>query len=210
MKHKEGALIKGRASYGFLFVYHCDLHFLIHITTTLVPPRTQSFIMHILFQLHFLVLALFSPSALAATIPPGISLTTPTDPLSTTVSLNATSKGNFVCNTRGTSFSAQEPVFADCAGALRSMSLNPNVGTFFNTGRGDFQIPYFHTYRTCTVIVDLRSSLDKVQSSWLAVHVAALELNEACQEVRKAPGLSWGYTYLDGSGAMRISLKGPT
>lgn len=175
---------------------------------TLVVPNHHFFVMHMLLHLPFLGLALFSSSALAATIPQGISLTTPTNPLQSDTSLNATSKGNFVCSTN-TASQRILPSFADCAGVLRSMPLDPSIGIFYNSGMGDFQLPYFTSHKTCTVIVELRSTFDKVRSSWLAVHAAALELNAACQDVRTAPGLGLAYTYIDELSSMKITLKGP-
>lgn len=59
------------------------------------------------------------------------------------------------------------------------------------------------------VLVTMRSAYDKVQSSWLAVHMAAMELNAACQDVRTAPGLGSAYTYLGNPGTLKISLTGP-
>lgn len=57
--------------------------------------------------------------------------------------------------------------------------------------------------------MELRSTYDKVRSSWLAVQVAALELNEACQDVRTGSGLGSAYTYVDALEAMKITLRGP-
>ncbi|CAF9918319.1 hypothetical protein IMSHALPRED_004276 [Imshaugia aleurites] len=164
--------------------------------------------MRILLRLKTLGLALWSTSALAMTIPQGTTLSNPTNTLQTNSSLNTTSNSAFTCVKGGTQARA-EPRFADCAGALRSLPLNPVIGTFYNSGHGDFQLPYFEPYKTCTVLVELRSTFDKVQSSWLAVQLAALELNAACEDVRMAPGLRIAYTYLDALGAMKITLKGP-
>lgn len=50
---------------------------------------------------------------------------------------------------------------------------------------------------------------DKVRSSWLAVQVAALELNEACQDVRTAPGLGNAVTYVGALKRMKVTLKEP-
>ena len=58
------------------------------------------------------------------------------------------------------------------------------------------------------MIVELRVSFAKVRSSWLAVHTAAMELNEACETVRNAPGLGFAYTFIDDLSAMMITLKG--
>ena len=57
--------------------------------------------------------------------------------------------------------------------------------------------------------MELRNPYDKVRSSWLAVQVAALELNEACQDVRTAPGLGNAYTYVDTLRKMKITLRAP-
>ena len=89
------------------------------------------------------------------------------------------------------------------------MPLDPSIGDFYNSGSGEFQLPYFTSYKSCTVILELRSTYDKVRSSWLAVHAAAMELNTACQGVRTAPGLGFAYTYIDTLNAMKITLKGP-
>ena len=160
-----------------------------------------------LLHLPFLGLALFSSPALTMTIPQGTSLTTPTTSPHTNGSLNATSNGAYVCSKRGAQMRTQ-PDFADCAGALRSVPLDPTIGTFYNSGRGDFQLPHFETSKTCLVVIELRSPYDKVQSSWLAVHVAAMELNVACQDLREAPGLGSAYTFLDDMSQMKITLKG--
>ena len=141
------------------------------------------------------------------TIPQGTTLTNPTSDLQTSSSLNATSNSGFTCSKRGPQQRIL-PGFADCAGVLRFLPLDPKIGTFYNSGRGDFQLPYFETYKTCTVLVELRSTFDKVESSWLAVQLAALELNAACEDVRLAPGLGYAYTYLDDLGALKITLKG--
>ena len=41
------------------------------------------------------------------------------------------------------------------------------------------------------------------------MHVAALELNEACQDVRTAPGLGYAYTFIDEAGKMKVTLQPP-
>ena len=184
----------------------------VHYFLTQVPTRPfllnhHFSVMHMLLHLPFLGLALFSSSAFAATIPQGTSLTTPTNPLQSNTSFDAVSSA-FVCSINTASHRIL-PSFADCAGALRSVPLDPSIGTFYNSGSGDFQLPYFTSHKTCTVIVELRSTYDKVRSSWLAVHAAAMELNTACQDVRTAPGLGIGYTYIDELRSMKITLKGP-
>ncbi|CAF9939237.1 MAG: hypothetical protein ALECFALPRED_008047 [Alectoria fallacina] len=163
--------------------------------------------MHMLLHPKLLGLAFFSSSAHAMTIPQGTTLINTASTPQTNSSLNETSNSAFVCIRRG-SQTAIEPLFADCAGVLRSLPLNQNVGTFYNSGAGDFQLPYFQTYRTCQVIIELRSTYDRVQSSWLAVQLAALELNGACQDVRSAPGLGIAYTYIDNLDAMKLSFRG--
>lgn len=164
--------------------------------------------MHMILHLNLLGLALFSSSAFAMTISQSTTLINPASTLHTNSSLNGTSNSAFVC-TRRSPQTRIEPGFADCAGVLRSLPLNPNIGTFYNSGAGDFQLPYFETYRTCQVVIELRSTYDKVQSSWLAVQLAALELNSACQDIRTAPGLGTAYTYVDNLDSMKITLKGP-
>lgn len=181
--------------------------------------------MHTLLPLLSLSLALLSPPALALTVPGSLDLTNPTPPTTTppTTSgappLNGTTSSDlngtasnanaFTCLKR-TAQTTQEPDFADCAAALRSLPLNAAVGVFWNAGEplGDFQLPYFETYRSCQVVVSLRSAYDRVRSSWLAVAVAALELNAACQGVRAAPGLGSAVTFVDGLQTMKIELKG--
>lgn len=59
------------------------------------------------------------------------------------------------------------------------------------------------------MVVELQSPYDKVRSSWLAVQVAALELNEACQDVRTAPGLGNAYTFVDALGKMKVTFRAP-
>lgn len=58
------------------------------------------------------------------------------------------------------------------------------------------------------MLLELPRASDKVRSSWLAVQLAALELNTACEDVRAAPGLGGAYTYVDNSNLMKITLKG--
>ena len=163
--------------------------------------------LHLLHIPLFLGLALLCPSILALTLAQGTtSLVTPTTPNS---GLNVTAGDKkFTCN-RITSQTRAAPGFADCAGVLRQLPLNPTVGTFYNTGRGDFQLPHFVSYRTCTVIISLRRSVDKVQSSWLAVQVAAMQLNEACQDIRAMPGLGYATTFIDDLDVMTVTLTGP-
>ena len=161
--------------------------------------------MLLFLRILFLALALFSPPLLAVTIPQGTALV---NPLSTNLSLNATSNSAFVCSRRGRQM-YNEPGFADCAGVLRSVSLDSTVGIFYNAGQGDFQLPFFASYRGCTVLVEVRSVYDRVRTSWLAVHMAAMELNAACQDVRTAPGLAFAYTYIDELDRMKVTLKGP-
>ena len=162
--------------------------------------------MHLrLLRVPFLGLALLSPSILALTIPQSTSLANISQ---TNNGLNVTANGGFTCTKRDASVRIQ-PGFADCAGALRLLPLDPSVGIFYGQGRGDFQLPYFDTYKSCTVLVSLHSSIDRVQSSWLAVQVAAMELNEACQDVRTAPGLGFATTFVDGLNSMKITLQGP-
>ena len=177
-------------------------------------PRSHFFfplIMHILLHLNLYTLALFflSLSVFAATIPQSTSLTTSTTSLQlNTSNLNTTASNSaFVCKPRGLRVQI-EPTFADCAGVLRSLPLDPTVGTFYNTGGGDFQLPYFESFKTCQVLVELAAASNKVRSSWLAVQVAALSLNAACEDVRLTPGLGYAYTYVDPSTLMKITLQG--
>lgn len=172
--------------------------------------------MHIPLPLTLLSLAIFPPSALTMTISHNtatLQLLNPASALpSNSTLLNGTSNGSnrppFICNPQTPGMRIL-PKFADCAGVLRSLPLNPTIGIFYNSGAGNFQLPYFETYRTCTVLVELRSTYDRVRSSWLAVQVAALELNDACQDVRTATGLGSASTYIDSLEAMKVTLRGP-
>ncbi|KAM0805596.1 hypothetical protein BDR22DRAFT_291405 [Usnea florida] len=175
--------------------------------------------MHKLLHLKFLSLALLTSSALALTIPQGTGLVSPSDEPNTTSDLNGTSSNlngtigadpkKFECTRKG-STTTMGPSNADCASALRAMPLNPNVGTFYSVGAGNFQLPYFETYKTCTVLISMRSRYDRVQSSWLAVHLAALELNAACEATRSKTGwesLLKATTSVDDLGSMQIFLQ---
>lgn len=165
-----------------------------------------------LLHLKFLSLALLTSSALALTVPQGTNLVNPSDSSHTTSNLNETVGADpkkFQCLRRG-STTTTGPANTDCAAALRAMPLNPNIGTFYSNGGGNFQLPYFQTYKTCTVLVTLRSRYDKVQSSWLAVHVAALELNAACDATRQRTGyesLLKAITDVDDLGSMQVTLQ---
>ena len=169
--------------------------------------------MHTLLHLKFLSLALLISSGFALTIPQGTNLISRTDSIHTTSNLNETvgvdPDKKFQCIKKG-SGTTTGPANADCAAALRAIPLNPNVGTFYSAGGGNFQLPYFETYKTCTVLVSMRSRYDKVQSSWLAVQVAALELNAACEAARQRTGydaLLKATTSVDDLGAMQILLQ---
>ena len=168
--------------------------------------------MHMLLHLKFLSLALLASSALALTVPQGTNLVNPSDSTHTNSNLNATVNADpkkFECIKKG-SGTTTGPANADCAAALRAMPLNPNVGTFYSVGGGNFQLPYFETFKTCTVLVSMKSRYDRVQSSWLAVHVAALELNAACEAARQRTGyesLLKGITGVDDLGSLQISLQ---
>lgn len=65
----------------------------------------------------------------------------------------------------------------------------------------------FESYKTCTVIVTLSPAVSSVQSSWVAIHAAAMELNEACQDVRST-GLASGFTYVDGREGIKVTMQG--
>lgn len=166
--------------------------------------------MHMLLHLPFFGLALFSSLALAKTIPLGASLTTrqgtslttpPTDS-----SFNATSNSGFAC-TRRTNQRVL-PRFADCAGALRFLPTDPTIANFYNAeGQGDIQLPIFESYKTCTIIVTLSPALSRMQSSWVAIHAAATELNMACQDVRST-GLASGFTYVDIREGIKVTMQG--
>ena len=171
---------------------------------TLILQNNHSFAMHMPPHFPFLGLALLCSSALAATIPQSTALTTPTNP-ATNRTLNATSNAAFVCN-KQTPGRVAEPLFGDCAGALLSLPLNPAIGYFYNTGQGDFQLPVFERYKSCEVLVEMRSRYDKLRSSWLAVHVAATELNVAC--LSNEAIMPSAYTYLDELQTVKISLRG--
>ena len=168
--------------------------------------------MHMLLHLKFLGLALLTSSTLALTIQQGTNLVNPTNSLHTNSNLNGTVAADpkaFVCVKKGTS-TATTPKNADCAGALRALPLNPNVGVFYEISGGNFQLPYFTKFKTCTVLITLRSKNDKVQSSWLAVQVAAMELNAACEDARGRHGfdeLLKANTYVDDLEAMKITLQ---
>lgn len=169
--------------------------------------------MHTLFHLKFLSLALLISSALASTVPQGTNLVSPPDSFHTSSNLNGTVGADpkaFECVRKGPSTTTTTPGNADCAAALRALPLNPYVGVFYASGAGDFQLPYFETFKTCTVLITLRSRYDKVQTSWLAVHVAGMELNAACQDVRMRSGfeqLLRATTSVDELGSMQITLQ---
>lgn len=166
--------------------------------------------MHMLLHLPFFGLALFSSLALAKTIPLGASLTTrqgtsltipPTDS-----SFNATSNSGFACTRRTTQ--AVMPSFANCAGALRFLPTDPIIAKFYNAeGQGDIQLPQIVSYKSCTIVVTLNPALDWVRTSWVAIHAAATELNDACQEVRLT-GLASGFTYVDIREGIKVTLQG--
>ena len=173
--------------------------------------------MHMLPHLPFLGLALFFSSALAATIPQGTTLTTPINPSAndnaatainpaTNNTLNANSFATFVCggNTRREFI---RPDYKDCAGAILSLPLTAPVGIFYNTGAGDYQLPVFETYRSCQVLVEVRSRYARLQSSWLAVHAAATELNIRCYSDHAA--VPYAYKWLDEGQTVKVTLKGP-
>ena len=175
--------------------------------------------MHTLFHLKFLSLALLTSSALGLTVPQAPNLVSPTDSIHTNSDLSGTNSNlngtvgadpkNFQCLKKG-STTTTGPTNADCAGALRALPLNPYVGTFYSDGAGNFQLPYFEKYGSCTVLVTLRNRNYKVQSSWLAVHLAALELNAACEATRQRTGYESflkGTTSVDDLGSMQISLQ---
>lgn len=64
----------------------------------------------------------------------------------------------------------------------------------------------FETYKSCQVLLEMRSRYDKLRSSWLAVHAAATELSMACLT---SPGIvPSAYTYLDELQTVKITLKG--
>lgn len=157
-----------------------------------------------LHHLSFLGLILFSSSALAATIPQDTTLTTPTN-LATNRTLNASSNAAFVCN-KQTAGKVTEPLYKDCGAALLALPMNPAIGTFYNTGGGDFQLPMFETYKSCQVLIELRSRYDKVRSSWLAIHAAATELSIAC--LTSTDIVPSAYTFLDELQSAKITLKG--
>ena len=173
--------------------------------------------MYMLPHLPFVGLALFFSSALAATIPQGTTLTTPMEPAAnhnaatpiapaTNNTLNATSNANFVCggNTRR---EFVRPDYQDCAGALLSLPFNAAVGIFYNTGAGNYQLPVFETYRSCQVLVEVRSRYARLQSSWLAVHAAATELNIRCLSDHAA--VPYAYKWIDEEQTVKVTLKGP-
>lgn len=167
--------------------------------------------MHMLLHLPFLGLALFSSSAPAMTIPQGASLTTRQGtslilPPSDSSSFNATSNSGFACTRRTTQ--KVLPRFADCAGALRFLPTDPTIASFYNAeGEGEIQLPMFESYKTCTIIVTLSPALSSVQSSWVAIHAAAMELNAACQDVRLT-GLASGFTYVDSRDGIKVTMQG--
>ena len=176
--------------------------------------------MHTLLHLKFLSLALLASSALALTLPPqGPNLVSPSDDLHTYSNLDGTNSNlngtvgadpkKFECIRKGSS-TTTGPSNADCAAALRAVPLNPNVGTFYSVGSGNFQLPHFETYKGCTVLISMKSRYDRVQSSWLAVHLAALELNAACEATRAKTGyesLLKAITSVDDLGSMQILLQ---
>ena len=64
----------------------------------------------------------------------------------------------------------------------------------------------FETYKSCQVIVEMRSRYDRLRSSWLAVHAAATELNIGC--LTAAAIVPSAYTYLDELQTVKITLRG--
>ena len=168
--------------------------------------------MHTLLHLKFLGLAFLTSSALALTVPQGTNLVSPSDNIHTNSNLNETVGADpkkFECIRKGSS-TTTGPSNADCAAALRAVPLNPNIGTFYSVGAGNFQLPYFETYKGCTVLISMKGRYERVQSSWLAVHLAALELNAACDATRARTGyesLLKATTSVDDSGYMQILLQ---
>ena len=64
----------------------------------------------------------------------------------------------------------------------------------------------FETYKSCQVLVELRSRYDKLRSSWLAIHAAATELSIAC--LTSTTIVPSAYTFLDELQSVKITLKG--
>lgn len=73
------------------------------------------------------------------------------------------------------------PSFQKCAVALRQLPSTQDVGTFHTGGAFDqYRLPVTKVSGSCTVIVETANGGSSIDStSWLGLHVAAMELSMA-------------------------------
>ncbi len=158
------------------------------------------------YQIHFVLTALFSSTNLALTIPPSAVLSDPAAPsasLQAATQLDATGPRNTVCTPSSQTIG---PDFASCAIALRGLPSTAEVGVFSNTAAGAFQIPTFSRWKNCEVLIEPRYPNSNVQSSWLEIGLAVVELNQACLG-RDSSTLGSGVTYTGLTNGIKVSIR---
>lgn len=164
------------------------------------------------YQAHVLFLALFTATNLALTVPPNAALSNPAAPpdtLQAATQLDATNPRGTVCLERPAG-QAVNPELYMCAKALCGLPSTADVGVFANNAPGDFQLPNFSRWKNCEVLIENRYTKSKSQSSWLEIGLAAIELNEACQEIRNRGYLGSGTTHTGQTNGIRITMRGYT
>lgn len=164
---------------------------------------------------YFVTLAIFATTALTATLPiratlpdsAAISLTT--GPPTTNVNATALDAGSpaFQCLPRGSGYTTS-PGYSECAGAIRALPSFPQIAYFGNASPEPFQLPQITRYSNCEVLINTRkTTFTSIESSWTEIGLAAVELNDACQKTRAAPGLGSGLTYAGANNNIVISLR---
>lgn len=165
--------------------------------------------MRLFHQFSLLLVAVLTPTSFALTVPPNATLSNPATPSGTlqpATQLDAPNPRDTVCSPRGPGISI-DPSFSSCAKALHGFPSSTETGTFSNAGRGDFQLPTFSRWRNCEVLVEIIAPSARVRSSWAEIGLAAVELNEACQEIRDNGFLGSGVTYAGPANGIKISLR---
>ena len=89
---------------------------------------------------------------------------------------------------------------------MLALPSTPDIGHFHTIGRDDgFKLPVFERHRDCEILIEGPQNMVS-KSSWLAIGLAATELNMACldNEARTAGGT----TFTGEADRIKITLRG--
>ncbi|KAM0801923.1 hypothetical protein BDR22DRAFT_145536 [Usnea florida] len=103
----------------------------------------------------------------------------------------------------------QKPRFTDCGAAIRELPSNHDIGNFRTGGPADqFRLPVTKEIGTCSVKVNIQPGLTGgVTSTWVAIGMAATQLNMACVNSFTFPIKIGGWTTTGARDGIVVTLR---